>query len=130
MSRYCLDPSAYGHLMRGNDTVSEIVDRAEWIGMPVVAIGELRTGFLLGDRPLENERELADFLAHPVVELVAVDLEVSRHFAEMVVELRRAGTPLPTNDIWIAASAARAGSLVLTFDRHFEAIRRVGSVIL
>jgi len=71
-----------------------------------------------------------DFLDHPVVEVVPVDQEVSRHFAETVVELRRAGTPLPTNDIWIAASAARAGSLVLTFDRHFEAIRRVGCVIL
>ena len=130
MSRYCLDTSAYSHLMRGHEGMTELVERAEWIGVPVVTIGELRTGFLLGARPLENETWLSEFLDHPVVEVVPVDLEVSRHFAEMVVELRSTGTPVPTNDIWIAASSARVGSLVLTFDRHFETIRRVGSIIM
>lgn len=59
-----------------------------------------------------------------------MDEEVSRHCAEIVCDLRRAGTPLPTNDIWIAATAARSGALVLTFDRHFEKIARVGSLVL
>lgn len=130
MSRYCLDTSAYSHLMRGHSEVARLVDQAEWIGMPAITAGELRTGFLLGGRQQENESELVEFLNHPVVELVAVDLEVSRLFSEIVVDLRRAGRPLPTNDIWIAASSARAGALVLTFDRHFEEIVRVGSVVL
>lgn len=59
-----------------------------------------------------------------------VDYEVTRHYAEIVADLRAAGTPLPTNDIWIAATAARSGALVLTYDRHFEAMARVGSVVL
>ena len=130
MSRYCLDTSAYSHLMRGHEGVAGLLDRAEWVGIPAIALGELRTGFLLGGRPRENEAELREFLNHPVVELVPVDLEVTRHFADIVVDLRHAGTPLPTNDIWIAASSARAGSLVLTFDRHFESIGRVGSIVL
>ena len=130
MSRYCLDTSAYSHLMRGDPEVARLVDQAEWIGMPAITAGELRTGFLFGRRRLENESELVEFLNHPVVQLVPVDLEVSRLFAEIVVDLRRAGRPLPTNDIWIAASSARAGALVLTFDRHFEEIARVGSVVL
>ena len=130
MSRYCLDSSAYSHLMRGHAGVTTLLDQAEWIGVPAIAIGELRTGFLLGRRRSQNEMELAEFLSHPVVELVSVDNEVARHFAEVVVDLRRSGTPLPTNDVWIAASAARSGSLVLTFDQHFEAITRVGSVVL
>ncbi len=130
MSRYCLDTSAYSRFQRGDETVVDLVDRAEWIGMPSVALGELRTGFLLGGRTAQNERELGEFLASPVVTELTVDGEVSRHYAEMVVDLRRAGTPIPTNDIWIAATAARAGALVLTADEHFERINRVGSVLI
>lgn len=130
MSRYCLDTSAYSQFMRGEPRVVEIIDQAEWIGVPAITLGELRTGFLLGDRRVENDTELLEFLAHPVVNTVPVDGEVSRHFAEMVVDLRNAGTTLPTNDVWIAASSARAGALVLTYDRHFEKIVRVGSLIL
>ena len=130
MSRYCLDTSAYSHFQRGDERVIEIVDSAEWIGVPVVMLGELRTGFLLGGRQEQNEVELREFLANAVVEELPIDGDVGRHFAEIVVDLRRAGTPLPTNDIWIAATSARAGALVLTHDRHFEKIVRVGSLIL
>lgn len=130
MSRFCLDTSAYSRFRAGDPHVAGLLDRAEWIGVPAVTLGELRTGFLLGSRCERNEEELRDFLSNPVVEEVPVDGEVSRHYAEIVVELRRAGTPIPTNDVWIAATAARVGAPVLTADRHFEAITRVGAVIL
>lgn len=129
MSRYCLDTSAYSHFRRGHRRVTEIIDRAEWIGMPAITLGEVRAGFLLGDRETENAAELLDFLVHPAVEVVAIDDEVSDYFAEIVVDLRRVGSPLPTNDIWIAACSVRWGAAVLTYDRHFELISRVGSVI-
>lgn len=130
MSRYCIDTSAYSRFQRGDDRVVEILDRAEWIGVPVVTLGELHTGFRLGNRRERNEEELGEFLANPVVHTLDVEQQVSRHYAEIVCELRRAGTPLPTNDIWIAATAVRAGAAVLTFDRHFELISRVGSLVL
>lgn len=130
MSRYCLDTSAYSHFQRGDDRVIEILDRAEWLGVPVMTLGELRTGFLLGSQAEENESSLREFLANPVVEELPVDGDVSRHYGEIVVDLRRAGTPIPTNDIWIAATAARFGALVLTYRGHFRSIGRVGSVIL
>lgn len=130
MSRYCLDTSAYSHFQRGDEEVVDILDRAEWVGVPAVTLGELRTGFLLGHRRAENEEELIAFLANPAVEIIPVDSDVSRHYAEIVADVRKSGTPLPTNDVWIAATAARAGALVLTYDRHFESITRVGSVLL
>jgi len=130
MSRYCLDTSAYSRFQRGDGRVVHILDRAEWIGVPVITLGELRTGFLLGDRRDRNEEELQAFLANPVVDALEADEEVSRHYADIVWDLRRAGTPLPTNDIWIAATAARVGAVVLTFDSHFEKIPRVGSLVL
>jgi tRNA(fMet)-specific endonuclease VapC len=107
----------------------ELLDSAEWIGLPTIVLGELRVGFLLGARPAENETELRDFLAAPMVEVVGVDSEVSRHYAEIYVDLRRAGTPITTNDMWIAATAAREGAIVVSYDDHFRAISRVGSVI-
>lgn len=130
MSRYCLDTSAYSHFKRGDANVVEAIDTAEWIGVPAVVLGELRTGFLLGNRRADNEAELREFLANPVVEELPVDRDVARIYAEIVVALRHAGTPLPTNDIWIAATGAHAGATVLTYDPHFRAIQRVGSVVL
>lgn len=130
MSTYCLDTSAYSHFRRGNKEVVAILDRAELVGVPAVALGELRTGFLLGARRQRNEADLDAFLASPVVEVLPVDSETSRHYAEIVGELRKAGTPVPTNDIWIAATAARNGAAVLTCDEHFERIARVGSVVI
>lgn len=130
MSAYCLDTSAYSNFRRGNEEVAALLDQAELVGLPTVALGELRIGFLLGSRRQHNESELDAFLANPAVQVLPVDSETSRHYAEIVVELRKAGTPLPTNDIWIAATAARNGTTVLTCNDHFERIVRVGSVVI
>lgn len=59
-----------------------------------------------------------------------VDDLVAQIYAEIVVALRQSRRPLPTNDIWIAACAARAGATVLTFDAHFAEIDRVGALVL
>jgi len=107
-----------------------VVGTASWVGVPATVLGELRSGFLRGLRATENERELRDFLADPTVEIVPVDDEVSRHYAEIVRALRVAGTPVPTNDAWIAACAAVAGAAVLTCDEHFARIARVRSIVV
>lgn len=130
MSSYCLDTSAYSNFRRGNEELAALLDQAELVGVPTVALGELRTGFLLGGRRQRNERDLDVFLDNPVVEVLPVDSETSRQYAEIVAELRKEGTPIPTNDIWIAATAARNGTTVLTCDDHFERIGRVGAVVI
>lgn len=130
MSAYCLDTSAYSNFRRGNDEMAALLDRAELVGVPTVALGELRTGFLLGGRRPRNESELDAFLNNPAVQVLPVDSETSRQYAEIVAELRKAGTPIPTNDIWIAATAARNGATVLTCDEHFGRVGRVGSIVI
>ena len=130
MTRLCLDTSAYSNFLRGHAEVADFVDSAEWIGVPSVVIGELWTGILLGTRHAENIRQLDEFLNQSVVEVVPIDEEVAHIYGDIVVELRHKGRPLPTNDVWIAATAARAGGTILTFDRHFQEITRVGSLIL
>ncbi len=130
MSRICLDTSAYSHFMRGDAAAVGVISAARWVGLSSVVLGELRTGFLLGKQAAKNEEELARFLSHPLVEVLDVDDAASRIYSEVMVELRRSGTPLPTNDIWIAAVAAREGATVVTYDAHFREIRRIGSLIL
>jgi predicted nucleic acid-binding protein len=130
MSRFCLDTSAYSHFKRGHAPVVEQLDRAEWVGIPAVVVGELWTGFLQGDQIERNEAELQEFVANPYVEVVQIDERVARVYGEIVVDLRKAGRPLPTNDIWIAAASATAGATVLTYDEHFKDMTRIGSLVL
>ncbi len=130
MSRYCIDTSGYSQFKRGHQEVAELLDAASYVAVPSIVIGELWIGFLAGARVRENELELSQFLEHRVVEEVPVDRDVARFYAEIVRALKAKGTPLPTNDIWIAAAAARVGATVLTFDDHFRAIERVGALVL
>ena len=130
MTKLCLDTSAYSNFRRGESQVVEHLDRAAWVGVPSVVIGELRAGFLIGIRTDENIDQLEEFLRHPAVEVVAVDENVAQIYGEIFADLRARGHPLPTNDIWIAASAARAGATVLTFDAHFREVVRVGTLVL
>jgi tRNA(fMet)-specific endonuclease VapC len=130
LSRYCLDTSAYSHFKRGEERVVGILEAADWIGVPSIVLGELWMGFLAGGRIERNVAELREFLANPVVNELIVDADVARVYAEIAIALRRAGNPIPTNDSWIAATAANVGAIVLTHDVHFDQIQRVGSLIL
>lgn len=130
MSRYVLDTSAYAHFKRGDAEVVDLIDSAEWVGVPSVVLGELWTGFLLGRRARENDAELRQFMSNPAVAEITTDAAVARVYAEIIVSLRRKGTPLPVNDVWIAACAATAGAPVLTYDSHFHSIERAGSIVL
>ena len=108
----------------------DLVDEADWIGLSAIALGELRAGFRGGSHRRRNEAELDEFLRHPLVEELRVDHDVARIYAEIVHALRAKGTPVPTNDVWIAATAARSGASVVTYDPHFAAMERVGVVLL
>lgn len=78
----------------------------------------------------ENRTQRRTFLRHPAVEPISVDDEVARIYGEIVVDLRGSGTPIPTNDVWVAACAARTGAAVLTFDAHFRNIARIDSMVI
>jgi predicted nucleic acid-binding protein len=126
----CLDTSAYSHFRRGEAPAIEAITTARIVFVPAIVLGELRAGFAAGRRRVRNEAELRRFLAEPVVEVLEIDDECASIYAEIVLDLRAAGTPVPTNDAWIAAAAAREGATVLTYDAHFTAIRRAASQVL
>jgi predicted nucleic acid-binding protein len=130
VSRYCLDTVAYSHFKRGEARVTKLLDSAEWIGVPAIVIGELCAGFAKGSRFQKNLEELDEFLALPIVETLPVDRQTAEMFGEIIDALRRKGRPIPSNDVWIAATCARAGATLLTWDAHFRFIPRVGTMVL
>lgn len=116
--------------MRGDERVVDLVDGADWIGMPAVVLGELLSGFRAGAHRRRNEEELRGFLAHPVVEELPVDHAVARAYADILVALRTRGTPIPTNDVWVAATAAESGAALVAYDAHFAQVERIGVIVL
>lgn len=100
--------------------VLDELETAESIYVPVVALGEIRAGFLLGRRAKENETRLAWFLSQPGVSVLGIDGPVSHRYAEILRTLRSRGKPIPTNDLWIAALAVEHGLVLYTRDAHFE----------
>jgi len=90
--------------------------------LPVIVLGELYTGFEAGSRAAENEGRLESFLETSSVRVQDVTVDIARRYALLVNALRRAGTPLPTNDIWIAATTMELGARLLTYDTHFRHI--------
>lgn len=130
LNRFCLDTSAYVQFLHGSPDIVAAIDSAAWIGMPTVVLGELRTGFALGEHGDRDVEHLGRFLDHPLVKLLDFDSEVARLYAQLVVDLRRAETPVPTNDIWIAACAVVHGATVLTTDEHYRHMARAASLVI
>ncbi len=125
MSRLLLDTSAYSAFFRGDAQAKEAIQSADDIVLNPVVIGELLAGFGRGRQRARNEKELAEFLAAPRVRVVAVDEETASRYAVILGGLWAAGTPIPTNDIWIAASAMQHGLEVLTADAHYARVPQI-----
>lgn len=130
MSRLLLDTSAYSAFFRGAPEAAEALRACDEIILNPVILGELLAGFRRGQRPAANEKALEEFLETPRVLVVAVDEETATRYAAILEGLRQAGTPIPTNDIWIAASAMQHGLEVLTADGHFTRVPQVVARIL
>ena len=122
MRRLLIDTNIYSYALRGDDGVVEVLKKAEHIGISVISIGELLSGFKGGDREQKNREELEKFLDSPRVIVYSVDEDTSEFYAEILNNLRDIGKPVPTNDIWIAAVAFQNGLKLFTKDNHFKAI--------
>ena len=125
MSRILLDTSAYSTLFRKHQSTVQQVESAESLYLTPIVLGEVRAGFLLGKRGKENERALREFLQSPRVSILTIDDETAERWAIIAAFLKKNGTPVASNGIWIVASAMQHGLPILTSDRDFQKIPQV-----
>ena len=127
MTRLLVDTSAYSAWLRGHRGIASELERATEIVFTPVVLGELRAGFVRSKRAARNEAQLVQVLGQGGVAVVDVTADTTHRYAHIMRALRAAGTPMPTNDVWIAASALEHGLEVLTTDTDFE---RVGGLLV
>lgn len=108
--------------MRGEARVSQVLGGAESVWLSVIVMGELLDGFRNGTREQENRDVLAEFLQQGTVRVTPVTQETSEVYSEIRQQLRRDGSPIPTNDIWIAAQAVELGAVLITSDQHYRRV--------
>ena len=117
-----LDTSAYVGFKQNILEVIEIILKAELIVFSPIVLGELMFGFRNGNQFRNNMSDLDMFLEHEAVELVPIGNITSDRYSRIATQLKKQGTPIPTNDIWIAAQTMEHGAELITSDHHFEKI--------
>ena len=122
MRAILLDTNAYTAFMLGAAEVVDVVAHADRLYLNSIVLGELLGGFAAGTREPTNRAELARFLNSPRVEVLPITADTADSYALIYAGLRRKGHPIPTNDLWIAASAMEHGAALLTRDAHFSHI--------
>jgi tRNA(fMet)-specific endonuclease VapC len=111
--------------MRDHPEVSEAVGQTSAVFISVISIGELRAGFLKGTKRRRNEELLRRFVSAARTRVLNVDEETTERYAVIHDHLRREGTPIPLNDLWIAATAWQHGLRLQTLDAHFLRVPQI-----
>jgi len=117
-----LDTNGYAGFKMGNPEIVEYLTRANVILISPIVLGELMFGFINGVRFQQNMDELDQFINHEAVEEIQIGKITADRYSRIAAQLKRQGTPIPANDIWIAAQAMEHGAELVTMDRHFEKI--------
>jgi tRNA(fMet)-specific endonuclease VapC len=126
--KLALDTNRYTDLCSGNASVVETIERADQVWLPFIALGELRAGFAVGSQGPRNEAVLRRFLLKPGVGILYADEQTTHHYAAIYRQLRKHGTPIPTNDMWIAALALQHSLALFARDAHFDALPQLTRV--
>ena len=122
MKRILLDTNAYTAFLTGDKRVLNALTEAETAFLSAIVIGELYAGFCGGNRLKENKALLARFLQKSNVRALDVTAETGEVFGQIKNALQKAGTPIPLNDVWLAAQAMETGSVIVSFDAHFDQV--------
>jgi tRNA(fMet)-specific endonuclease VapC len=122
MKKILLDTNAYVHYLRGNEKVMTYLAQADCVYMSVFVLGELLAGFRAGGKEKDNRRILERFLLKSTVTVLDGTMETADIFGLVMASLKKSGTPIPINDVWIAAHALETGSILVTYDEHFASV--------
>ena len=122
MKRILIDTNAYVAFKKNDADAINTFKQTEYIGINIVVLGELLSGFKGGTKESTNIKELEQFLDSPRVNLLTLDEETAEFYAKIYWEVKKKGKPIPTNDLWVAASAMRHALAIFSYDAHFANI--------
>ncbi len=122
MRTILIDTNAYSAFKRGDPAMLAVLQYAPHILLCATVLGELLGGFAAGQKESANRAELTQFINSPRVKVMPVTAATADLYALVYAALRRKGQPIPTNDLWIAASSLEHGAALLTLDAHFQSI--------
>lgn len=123
--KIALDTNRYVDLCKGVEETARLVSTAEAVFLPFVVVAELRAGFAIGRRGMDNERVLRRFLLKDGVHVLFADDQTTINYASVFRQLRLQGTPIPTNDIWISALVLQHNIALHDRDRHFNRLPQI-----
>lgn len=120
--RVALDTKRLTDLFQGDSDLASRLASCEEVWIPLIVLAEIKAGFLGGSQQHRNEVLLRTFLGKRTVSVLLPGRETAEHYARLFVQLKRAGTPVPDNDLWIAALALEHDLVLITRDQHFKKI--------
>jgi tRNA(fMet)-specific endonuclease VapC len=120
--RVALDTNRLTDLFQGDESLAETLATCEEVWIPLVVLAEIKAGFLGGAQSHRNEALLRALLTRETVGVLLPDRDTAEHYARLFVQLKRAGTPAPDNDLWIAAMTLQHDLVLITRDQHFHRI--------
>ena len=122
MKKAILDTNAYSRFLAGEEDVLDALSDTETVYMSIFVLGELYAGFCGGRKERQNKEILQHFLLKPAVKILHAGAETAEIFGQLKNNLKKAGKLLPINDVWIAAHAMETGSVLITYDFHFQCV--------
>jgi tRNA(fMet)-specific endonuclease VapC len=120
--RVALDTNRLTDLFQGDQELADRLGECDEVWLPLMVLAEIQAGFYGGSQQHRNEILLRSFLVQPTVRILLPARDTSEHYARLFLQLKRAGTPIPDNDLWIAALVLQHDLVLITRDRHFERV--------
>jgi tRNA(fMet)-specific endonuclease VapC len=120
--RVALDTNRLTDLFQGDSALADFLGACDEVWIPLMVLAEVNAGFYGGSQRHKNQFLLQAFLAKRTVGILFPDRDTAEQYARLFVQLKRAGTPIPDNDLWIAALSLQHQLTLITRDQHFEHI--------
>jgi len=115
-----LDTNAVSAIADGEASALDLLARAERLAVPVIVLGEYRLGIAQSRHRASYESWLREWIA--AVAVLDIDEETTHSYAEIALELKQKGKPIPANDLWIAALCRQHSLPLVSRDRHFDLV--------
>ncbi len=128
--RVALDTNRLTDLFKGDASLATFLGSCDEVWIPFVVLGEMKAGFYGGARQTQNEALLANLMARQTVAILLASRETTEQYARLFTQLKRAGTPIPDNDLWIAAVAIEHDLALVTRDGHFDKVPQLRRAIV